>query len=800
MANTKSTKRKNRRIIKKATAPRKTGSKSMSTPQKSKKSGHIKITAKEKASHPKIFSTLFRRLFSFKRKPQKKPVTKTTREIRVIRLKKVIFFSVLIGTFLWIFWGIPLPTKLTKNEFPVSTKLYDRYGNLLFEIYADRRSTPITLQEIPDNVINATLSIEDKDFYKHYGVSITGLGRAAYKTIFKNKLEGGSTLTQQLVKNSLLTPERTLRRKIRELALTFIVETIYSKDQILEIYLNQIPYGSTAYGIEASAELYFNKSAKDLTLAEAALLAGLPAAPTRFSPFGAHPELASQRQELVLKRMYEDGHISESDMNKALNEDLHFADIHVPTAPHFSLWIKDQLAEKYGDAVVERGGLRVTTTLDLELQEYAQQAVATEVAKLKNNNVGNGAAIVTKPSTGEILAMVGSKDYFASDEDGKVNIIFRERQPGSSIKPLNYALAISDERISASTPLADVPTCFSVVGQASYCPKNYDNTFHGIPQVRYSLANSYNVPAVRVLAVNGLENFIEFASNMGISTWDDPNKYGLSLTLGGGEVLPFDMAKAFGVFANRGIKQELYAISKVENYKGELLYEVNPDEFDKGRVIDQGVAFIISHILQDNGARSAAFGSSSLLNVKGFPKVSVKTGTTNDLRDNWTVGYTGDAVVVVWVGNNDNSPMSRATSGVSGASPIWNSIMGKVLEFSTKEKYGQSNYESHLIQPDSVIGATVCSDNGNLAGDSPTCPTRYEYFLKDFVGSHLEWGQTDIAIDKATGQQADPKAPPESIETQNHPFVLDPLGTLYCLNCPIASFSAAINYPVFKKS
>jgi penicillin-binding protein 1C len=724
---------------------------------------------------------------------------KNTRQV-----KQVVFFSVLIGAGLWLFWGIPLPTKLTSDNYPVSTKLFDRNGKLIFEIYTDKRSTPVKLDKLPDYVIHSTIAIEDKDFYKHSGVSFTGVARAAFNIIFKQKLQGGSTLTQQLVKNTLLTPERTVRRKLRELVLTLIAEGIYSKDQILELYLNQIPYGSTAYGIGAASELYFNKDAKDLTLGEAALLAGLPQAPTRYSPFGTDPSRAFGRQETVLRRMVEDGYLSQEEADEAKEEELHFAKISAPKAPHFALWVKEQLAEEYGDAVVEQGGLRVTTTLDLELQEFAQAAVATETAELKEYDVGNGAALITRPKTGEILAMVGSKDFFAEDEDGKVNVIFAERQPGSSIKPLNYALGFRDQKITPATPLADVPTCFAVVGQPPFCPRNYDFNFHGAQQARFALGNSYNLPAVRVLSLNGIENFIEFAREMGITTWKDPSNYGLSLTLGGGEVMPYDMAVAFGVLANSGIKVPLISILKVEDWKGKELEKTKIDEIEGDRVLETGVAFLISHILHDNNARSAAFGSSSLLNVRGHPEVSVKTGTTNDLRDNWTIGYTAHVLTVVWVGNNDNTPMSRAVSGLAGASPIWNTIMREVLDKAEDGFYNQED-EGHAwpFQPDGIVGATICATTGNLPDnpDDPAsgpagCPTRFEYFLKDKVGAGIESGNKDIEVFKDTGQLANEEALPEQKETQNHPFLLDPLGTLVCLDCPIASHSAEISYPI----
>lgn len=771
---------------------------------KAKISKRKKIKQKKQSAKSKFklsLPTISKPKLNWEKSKSKGKKTKKRSRLGFLRTKKFIAFSVIFASFaaltVWLFWGVPFPTKIAETAYPVSTKLYDRNGEIIYEIYADRRNTPLDLEQIPDHVVQATISIEDKDFYNHFGFSVTGMARAVYKTLFKQRLEGGSTLTQQLVKNTLLTPERTIPRKIREFALTLMVEAIYSKDQILEIYLNQIPYGSTAYGIGAASELYFDKPASELTLAEATLLAGLPAAPTRFSPFGAHPELAKGRQEAVLRRMVEEGYIDQETMDETLEAELKYAEADVPDAPHFALWIKDQLAEEYGDVVVETGGLRVTTTLDMDLQLFAQEAVAEEVAELKSYNVGNGATIVTQPTTGQILAMVGSKDFFAEDEDGKVNVVFANRQPGSSIKPLNYALGIEDEKVTAGTPLADVPTCFTVTGQAAYCPRNYDGTFHGIPHVRYSLANSYNVPAVRVLAVNGLERFIEYATSLGITTFTDPDRYGLSLTLGGGEVRPYDMAQAFGVLANRGIKQPLYAIQKVEDYKGNIIFEAEPNKYEGDLVMNPGVAFIISKILSDNGARTAAFGPSSFLNVSGHPEVAAKTGTTNDRKDNWTIGYTDKAVVVVWVGNNDNTPMSGAVSGVSGASPIFNTVMQEVLDKADEGAYGEDlKNTAWPIQPDNVVGATICSDTGNIAGDPPNCPTRFEYFLDGAVGARLQSGMKDMVINKLTGQQADPDIPEEFKEIQNHGFVLDPLGTEYCLDCPIASHSATIRYPL----
>jgi penicillin-binding protein 1C len=724
-------------------------------------------------------------------------------------MKAFVYWGVLLGLGSYLFWGTPLPTRLSSNEQPVSTKIFDRNEKLIYEIYTDQKRTPIKLGEIPDAVKKATIAIEDKDFYKHRGFSVTGIARAVFNNIFKNERQGGSTISQQLVKNALLTQEKTIRRKVQELVLTTIVEGIYTKDQILEMYLNTIPYGGTAYGIEAASETYFGKPTKDLNLAEAALLAGLPQRPSSYSPFGAHPELAKIRQREVLKQMVINKFISQDEADKAVEEELKYAKINPPQAPHFALWIKEQLADKYGDKIVEQGGLRVYTTLDLDLQNFAQQAVATEVGKLKKQKVGNGAVIVTKPSTGEILAMVGSKDYFAIDEDGKVNVTLASRQPGSSIKPLNYALALRDKKITAATAIADVPICFKVSGQQDYCPVNYDNTFHGLVEARFALGNSYNIPAVKVLALNGVENFINFANKMGITTFTDPAGYGLSLTLGGGNVRPIDMAQAFGVFANQGIVQPLVAVTKVMDWKGNTLesYDIAKNELSGERVLDPSVTFLISHILLDNNARNTAFGDHSFLNVSGHPEVSVKTGTTNDRRDNWTDGYTADAVVVTWVGNNDNTPMSGAVSGVSGASPIWNRVMKFVLDRSEKGIYDPKKEDATTVkrshawpnQPDGVIGATICADTGSAPGADPAnpgCPTRFEYFLSGTVPTTSLVVNQDVFINNATGQIAASTDPPEQIHVENRPVFTDPDGTLYCLTCPVASASAVIRYPL----
>jgi penicillin-binding protein 1C len=717
--------------------------------------------------------------------------------------KRTIFLIVVIGTLLYFLWGIPLPINLTNSQ-PVSTKILDRNGKLIYEIYTDKRRSPISLSDLPKHITEATISIEDKNFYSHSGIDILGIIRGLSKTITKGRAEGGSTLTQQLVKNALLSKERTIRRKAQELILTIVVEGVYTKDQILETYLNSIPYGGTTYGIEEASQVYFNKPAKDLDLAQAALLAGLPQRPSTYSPFGAHPELAQIRQEEVLKQMVANKYITQEEADNAAKEELVYASVSPPQAPHFALWIKEQLADKYGEKVVEQGGLRVYTTLDLDIQNMAQLTVATEVGKLKKQKVGNGAVIVTHPSTGEILAMVGSKDYFATDEDGKVNVILSQRQPGSSIKPLNYALALKDQKITLATAFADVPTCFQVQGQTNYCPVNYDGVFHGLVQARFALGNSYNIPAVKTLAANGIDNFVSFGNQMGISSFTDPSQYGLSLTLGGGEVRPIDMAEAYGVFANSGIKQPLIAVTKVADWKGKVLEETNLQKLKLtgSRVMESSVAFLVSHSLLDNNARSAAFGTSSYLNVSGHPEVSVKTGTTNDRRDNWTIGYSANAVVVVWVGNNDNTEMGGAVSGVSGASPIWNKVIKATLEKAEKGAYDSSETgHAWPHQPSGVVGATICADTGGLPGSdpgNPGCPTRFEYFLEGTVPTTSFVINQDVQINNVTSQLAGPKDPVEQTHTENKPIYTDPDGAMYCMNCPIASEAAIIKFPLLQ--
>lgn len=615
----------------------------------------------------------------------------------------LLFLFIPFQVYSWLL-TLPQPQVLSLGVAPVTTKIYDRNGFLLYEVYLDENRTPVSLDQIPENLKKATMAIEDSNFYTHPGFSVKGILRSVKKLIFENKIEGGSTITQQLIRSALLTPERTLSRKIKEVVLAFWAERIYPKDKILEMYFNQVPYGGSAWGVEAASQLYFGKSVSQLSLAESALLAGLPAAPSDYSPFGPYPQNANWRRNEVLRRMVEEGFVSQEEAKKAKDESLTFAPQKTPIrAPHFVMYAKDLLVKKYGHRLVEQGGLRVLTTLDLTLQEKVEGIVKNEVLKLSSFRVSNGAALVTNPRTGEILSMVGSKDYFNLEEEGNVNVVLSLQQPGSAIKVVTYATALQN-RFTAATILNDTPVTYKIPNQPSYSPVNYDGKFHGKVPLRYALGNSYNVPAVKTLAEVGVDQMIEQGKRMGIKNWEDKNRYGLSLTLGGGEVTMLDMARVYGTLANRGIKQELNPILEVTDYQGRVLERFS---FENGvRAVPEEVAFILTDILSDNQARTIAFGPSSLLNIPG-KKVAVKTGTSNDLRDNWAIGFTPSFVVVAWVGNNNNSPMSRVASGVTGATPIWHEIMKSLLE-------GVGNEE---LPPPASVTKILCRG-------------RWEYFVK----------------------------------------------------------------------
>ena len=615
---------------------------------------------------------------------------------------------------------LPSPKSIGKVNFPLSTHILDRNGKLLYEIYREQNRTPVKLSELPPFVYQATISFEDKDFFHHNGVSVSGAFRAAHEIYFKKNLQGGSTITQQLVKSALLSPERTFQRKIKEIILAIWTERLYTKKQILEMYLNQVPYGGSSYGIEEAAQTYFGHDAKNLTLDEAALLAGLPQAPSIYTPF-VNPDLAVQRRNEILKKMEEQKYITKQQLAKALNTPLHTNEPKTSIrAPHFVFYIKAILENLYGIRQIEEGGLTVRTSLDLSEQDKTEAILREELDKIKNLSVSNGGILVTKPQTGEILAMVGSYDYYGKPS-GAFNVTTAHRQPGSSIKPLMYSLALS-ENYTPATIINDSPTVFGAPGTVPYSPVNYDGRFHGNVPLRYALANSYNIPAVKVLNSLGVDNFVAHAKKMGITTWDDSSGFGLSLTLGGGEVTMVDMATAFGVFANEGSKVPVTGIMKIEDHEGNVLYENKPQ---KDQVLDSGVAYLMSDILSDNVARQSAFGPHSALEIPNH-KVAVKTGTTDSKKDNWTIGYTPTFLTAVWVGNNDGTPMNPAlTSGITGAAPIWSRVMTDILNNNPKEK-------AWFDKPDDVIS------KGCYGG-------RVEYFIKG-----KESGGCDVVPFRAT--------------------------------------------------
>ncbi|HKZ35201.1 MAG TPA: transglycosylase domain-containing protein [Patescibacteria group bacterium] len=629
--------------------------------------------------------------------------------------------AVVAASALLFYWAIlkdlPHPSDLTSRQPTLSTKIYDRNGTLLFTFYKDQNRTLISLKEVPDYFVKATLAIEDSQFYRHNGISWKGILRSLNQIIFKQNLQGGSTITQQLVKSALLTPDRTLVRKIKELVLAVEVELLYSKDQILEMYLNQVSYGGTAYGTEQAAQTYFGKSIKEVNLAEAALLAGLPASPTTYSPFGANPYLSVYRQHQVLNLMVQNQFIAPQEASLAKQQKITLAPQYQNIkAPHFVMYVKDLLVTALSESMVDQGGLSVTTSLDWDLQLKVQEIVTSEVNQLYSLRITNGAALVTNPQTGEILAMVGSRDYFDTENDGQVNVTTRLRQPGSSIKPVNYAYAL-EHGFTAASLIQDSPVTYDLAGSKPYSPVNYDGKWHGPVTLRTALANSYNVPAVKVLASYGVNKMIAQGEKMGITTWNQPERYGLSLTLGGAEVKMTDMAVVFGTLATGGKKVNLRPILEVKNATGKILpgfdcgFDCQPEQ-----VLNPSTAYILTDILSDPIARSAAFGSRSYLNIPES-QVAVKTGTTNDKRDNWTIGYTTDRLTAVWVGNNDNSPMSQVASGITGASPIWNKIMQVLLKNAPPH---------HFANVAGLIKVNVCTLTGQLSCSS--CPTKTEYF------------------------------------------------------------------------
>lgn len=617
------------------------------------------------------------------------------------------FFLFIVALFAWFSKDLPTPGKLKSINIAESTKIYDRSGTLLYDIFGKQKRTVIKFDEMPQDMKDAVISTEDKNFYHHHGVDFRGIFRAAYNTITGKRLEGGSTITQQFVKNALLSPERTISRKIKEIILSIEIEAIYSKEQILEFYLNYIPFGSNNYGIEAAANTYFDRKAKDLTLAECATLAALPQAPTYYSPYGNHTDELMYRKDWVLKRMRKEGYITRKEEKAAKAQEIVF----VPRreniiAPHFVFYVREYLAEKYGDRMVEEGGMKVITSLDLDKQKLAEETIR-DSSHLARYGASNAALVAIVPKNGDIIAMVGSRDYFDMENDGNVNVTLSKRQPGSSFKPIVYATGFKGSRAPGST-LWDLKTDFG-----NYSPNNYDGRTRGPVSVRTALGSSLNIPAVKMLGLAGVSNSMKTAKDMGITTFTDPKRYGLSLVLGGGEVKLTELTGAYSVFATGGVKYTVNPILKLENSQGKIL-EQKKDPKGK-RVLKEEIAYQISSILSDNSARSATFGSRSYLNLPG---VAAKTGTTDEYRDGWTIGYTPKIAVGVWAGNNDNSRMKKGAAGVNVAGPIWNKYMSAMLR-----SYGKEDFK----RPKGLKKVTVEILSGKLPG-SDNVDTRSDWY------------------------------------------------------------------------
>jgi len=645
----------------------------------------------------------------------------------------ILFFVGVVVIFVYYAKDLPNPETLTERTWVESTKIYDRSGKIiLYDVHGEEKRTVIPYEEIPQHMKDATIVAEDDNFYHHFGLDFKGIIRA-FIANFRGKevTQGGSTITQQLVKNAILTPERTLSRKIKEAILALEMEMKYSKDEILDFYLNQIPYGSNAYGVEAAAQTFFNKDAKDLTLAESALLAALTKATAYYSPHGSHLDELMARRDYVLERMRVLGYIDDEQLSQAKQEKLVFSSPKSSIkAPHFVMYIKEYLEEKYGKDYMEKAGLKVYTTLDWDLQQIAEEAVKNGAEKNgKRFNAQNAALVAIDPKTGQILSMVGSKDYWADPFpqgctpgkncrfEGNTNVAIRPRQPGSSFKPFAYAKAFQ-KGFTPDTMLFDLKTEFSPncssnatqgkdqYGLECYHPQNYDGKFRGPVSMRSGLAQSLNVPSVQVLYLAGVNDTINLAQDMGIETLKDRSRYGLSLVLGGGEIKLLEETAAFGVFATEGIRNPIQSIIRIENNAGEIIEEA---QSNPKKIIEPQIARLISDILSDDSARSPVFGAKSNLYIEGIP-AAAKTGTTQEYRDGWTIGYTPSLAVGVWTGNNDNTPVNKEPGAVIAA-PIWNEFIKKSyakkqeLKTSTKPEnyFDLPDQPEEFVKPDPIF-------------------------------------------------------------------------------------------------
>ncbi|MBX4187568.1 MAG: PBP1A family penicillin-binding protein [Candidatus Doudnabacteria bacterium] len=650
--------------------------------------------------------------------------------------------------------SLPNPNKLSARIVPQSTKIYARDGTtLLYEIHGEAKRTMIEWDQIPDNMKHATIAIEDKDFYRNQGVDITGIFRAVLKNITSGDLtgQGGSTITQQFVKNAILTNEKTLTRKIKEAVLAVQIEQKFSKDEILKMYLNEIPYGRNAYGIEAASQTYFGKSASQLTLAESAYLAAIPQAPTFYTN---NPDRLETRKNVVLEEMASQGYISKEEKETARNEEVAFSKIKTGIkAPHFVQYVQQLLAEEYGEKTLEEGGLKVVTTLDWKMQEIAEQAVKDGVARNeKNYKAENASLVAIDPRNGQILAMVGSRDYFDEEHDGQVNVSIRPRQPGSSFKPYVYAAAFK-EGMSPATMLVDVRTVFGTFGDKDYSPANYNGSSYGAVSMRKALAGSLNISAVKTLFLTGVQDAIDTAKEMGITNTElDTDRCGLSLVLGGCEVTLLDHTSSMGVFANMGTKHDHTPILEIYDSKGKVLEEYK----EAGReALDPQIAYEIVDIMTDNNAREFVFGARSPL-ILPDRVVGAKTGTTQEWKDGWTIGYTPSLVAGVWAGNNGGELMKAGADGVLVAAPIWNQFMREATRGTPPEQF-------HV--PDGIQRLYVDAVSGKLPTEY-TPYTKQEVFAQNSVPTEYDDVHVGIKINRENGKLANENTPDDLVETR----------------------------------
>lgn len=628
-----------------------------------------------------------------------------------------------------------------------STKIYDKTGEIvLYDIHQDIRRKTITFEEMGDNIKNATIAIEDQNFYTHKGIRVTSIIRAVLFNALNigSSTQGGSTITQQLVKNTLLTQKKTIGRKIKEWVLAVKIERVMTKDKILEYYLNEAPYGGTIYGIEEASKNYFGKSAKDLTITESAYLAAIPQAPTALSPYGKNKERLENRKNLVLAKMYELKYIDKETYEKAKEEKVEFKPQSNTgiKAPHFVFFIKEYLEQKYGAEKLVNEGLKVITTLDYTLQEKAEQIVKEGALKNEKDWDGENASLVAiDPKTGQILTMVGSRDYFDKEIDGNFNVATAVRQPGSSFKPFIYATAFN-KGFTPDTVLFDVPTEFSTScdaygrptggrsASACYMPQNYDGNFRGPMSLRNALAQSINIPAVKLFYLAGMNDAFKISEDLGISTLSNASTYGLTLVIGGGEVKLLDITSAYGVFANNGIRNNYTGILRVEDNKGNVLEEYKPNPRE---VLNKNTALLISDVLSDNKARTPTFGANSVLNTPGFNS-AVKTGTTNNNKDAWTVGYTPTIAVGVWAGNNDNTPMKKGGSAVAG--PIWNKFITEAMKILPVENFEKPNLNYDIENTKPVLRG-IWQGNERVLVDKISGKLATEYTPKETLSEKV---------------------------------------------------------------